>query len=540
VGDPRQAQLVAHQAARQELWALALRYRAVVVGAALVAVVAAVFPSVTPGRVLGEFYGSPRASALARGSRNAGQAPAGLTQGLSSPPRTRGLAGGELGPGTGPVGGTGPVAGTSPAAGGLAPSSGGAGGFPAPSSSLPGLAPAPIEPATGGSAGAPSCPLPAPQLPVTVPQVDALLQALSGLCAVLTTVPSLASELPSILADLPSSAQSEQLPPPLASFVQELAFDVLIPLLSVLPLPASFPGESALTGGRLPSGGSAADPLSGLLGGSAGPGGVPLSFLTAQGADPPSSRGGPGDPPSYQGAAFGVPQDPSGSATGRDPQRPSAMDLLVGLVPGTTLPASLARMLPPLTEAGFPVAVVLFPAVTADSPGDLAAWASRVAAQLPAGSALELASSPLRPDGRGFGPSLPAEELADVLAHLGQARTRRISTGLFVPASAPAGGTWLGALAAALGPAGLGPGRALGLLQADLVDPSPGARTCRASLEALLSELQRSSLGSVPLAVTQAGPEGTFVGCPVPSPGSQDPTRPGLLVAEPVLSGVWR
>lgn len=222
--------------ARVLLRVLARRYAALPVAAGFLALVATVFPSTVRLAVAGPLTSGP--------SRLSAPSAAAPSVRLSSSPSTAPVASnGALSASSAASqqGGTGV-----PAVAEGASSPPGVAGF-SPSTSS-GTSPGPITQAPPGPS-APSCPLPAvaPPGPV-VPQVYALLQAVTGLCTVAASVPGLAAQLPAILAALPSDLASGQLPPQVNQLIQQIAFQVLIPLVSVLPLPSSPASASGAQG----------------------------------------------------------------------------------------------------------------------------------------------------------------------------------------------------------------------------------------------------------------------------------------------------
>lgn len=227
-GEPGPAQLGAH--ARKYLYVLVRRYMAVPLAAGFLALVASVFPSTIPGLPAGPLA----ATALAPGSALAGtSAPAGSSSPYTSPLDGGGVAGVSRAlaglmspepPGTVAADGT-----NSSAQQGIPPDLSGGQGSPS----------APIPNAPSDPSG-PSCPLPGLSLPgPVIPEAYSFLQAVAGLCDVAASLPAFASQLPATVAALPSDLESGQLPSQVNQLIQEVAFEVVIPLVSALPLPSS-------------------------------------------------------------------------------------------------------------------------------------------------------------------------------------------------------------------------------------------------------------------------------------------------------------
>lgn len=237
-GEPGPAQLGAH--ARKYLYLLARRYMAVPLAAGFLALVASVFPSTIPGLPAGPLA----ATGLAPGATLAGtRPPAG-----SPSPYTSALDGGGVAgvsralaglvapapPGAVAADGTNPSA--QPA---NPPDVSGQQGTPPDLSGRQGSPSAPIPNAPSGPGGV-SCPLPELSLPgPVIPEAYSFLQAVAGLCDVATSLPAFASQLPAIVAALPSDLESGQLPSQVDQLIQEVAFEVVIPLVSAAPLPSS-------------------------------------------------------------------------------------------------------------------------------------------------------------------------------------------------------------------------------------------------------------------------------------------------------------
>lgn len=220
--------------ARVLLRVLARRYAALPVAAGFLALVATVFPSTVRLAAAGPLTNGPSrlsapsaAAPSVRLSSSPSAAPVASGGALSSSSAAASQQGATGAPGAAQGGGL-PQGGVSPISGSTSPG--------------------PIPRAPPGPSSA-SCPLPAvaPPGPV-VPQVYALLQAVTGLCAVAASVPGLAAQLPAILAALPSDLASGQLPPQVNQLIQQIAFQVLIPLVSVLPLPSSPASASGALG----------------------------------------------------------------------------------------------------------------------------------------------------------------------------------------------------------------------------------------------------------------------------------------------------
>jgi hypothetical protein len=233
-GEPATGEVV-RQDARVLLRVLARRYAAVPVAAGFLALVATVFPSTVRLAASGPLTTGPSrlaapsagAAPSVRLSSSASAAPVASGTGLGVPSTAASSQQSGAGVPSAPTGGSAPL-----------------GEAPISETTSPGKIPqAPAGPSSA------SCPLPtvAPPGPV-VPQVYALLQALTGLCAVAASVPGLAAQLPAILAALPSDLASGQLPPQVDQLIQQIAFQVLIPLVSVLPLPSS-PASASGAGG---------------------------------------------------------------------------------------------------------------------------------------------------------------------------------------------------------------------------------------------------------------------------------------------------
>jgi hypothetical protein len=327
-------------ASRRYLARLAHRYVALGVAAGFLAVVVTWFPSVVPDVLSAAPAPVPTTSVPAGGSRLSAR---GDTTSVVP------LASGALGPAGGSVG-----AGFPSGLGALDAGLVGTGSLPASSPAtdtggLPagGQAPAPITTTTGKPA--PTCPLRAPSLPGTaasLPQADALLEALTGLCAVATEVPGLVPQLPTILTELPGALSSGSLPPALEALVQSLAFDVVIPLVSVLPLPSSF-----------------------------GPGSGPVS-LPGFGAGAVTLGPGPAEALALVPAAHGL--APAALFALRQPNVPTA---------------PLASSLRAVIAAGVAPLLELVPAPTG-SPAAMVGWASQVAQALPAGTVIAVDATP--------------------------------------------------------------------------------------------------------------------------------------------------
>lgn len=487
------------------------RYAAIALGAGFLAMVVTFFPSTAPqlssvGTALSPVAGTPgpRTSDHASASGAAGTLPSSealLGSGGSSGSAYAGV-GGSL-TGNGFAASTAPTSSSSAIGAGGFFGSGSGDGSTVPSG---GLAPAPIKPASSGSS-APSCPLPPLSIPDAgkVPQAESLLAAVTGLCAVLTTVPALVPELPSILTALPTALAHGTLPGPLDKLVQALAFDVVIPLVSVLPLPSTIPTQ------------------------------FPAERFTQTLAMHP----GTSSPTiaSLPGNAIDAGADPAGAwpraghwATG------SVLELTQPATPSTELISALQKA----AQAEAPVTVVLSPAPTIG--GDqsaFATWLARTASEIPAG-VTTLLSARSEDSTPSTAPLAAPGELAHDLQVLRGALGAESASGLALPARAPLPSTtWWSELGSAL--------RATTAPRGPLVDlvagTISGASGCSA-LPRLASDVAAAGLGSVP-EVVSVGPEsGGFAaraaGRTCLSASAHLPATLPLLLQQDILAGTWR
>ncbi len=493
-------------AARAHVRMLGRRYAAVALGAGFLAMIVTYFPSTAPALSSIGTAPSPVAGVAGRSTADHPGAPgAAGTHPSTGLLAANGGSDGVFGTGfaSGPAGSG--LAGTT-APNGVSSDEGALGPFgsaPGSTAAGGGLAPAPIKPASGGSS-APTCPLPPLSIPDAgqVPQAESLLAAATGLCAVLTTVPALVPELPSILTELPTALAHGTLPGPLDQLIQALAFDVVIPLVSVLPLPAT----------------------------------VPTQFPTERFTQTLAWRPGEDDP--FIGTWPG-----SGTATDLGDAWQRAGRWATGVTVTLTQPAvpsaQLIGALERAAEAKVPVTVVLGPAATAAGDrGGFAAWLVRTARAVPAGVTTVV-------DARreGTAPSSgrlasPADLVRD-LQVLRNALGAEATVGLSLPAAAPLPGTaWWRELGMAL------PAEPPGGQVVDLVaDTISGAAGCSA-LGALTTDVAAAGLGAVPEVVTvgpvSGGPTALAAGrtCSV-ALAHLPATRP-LLLQQGLLSGAWR
>lgn len=483
------------RAALAHLRTLGHRYAAVAVAAGFLAVLVTWFPSTSSSLSNGASPVPVRAGGPPAGGGSTGTAsPSGTKLGaeLAASAPSVGL----LGLGSSFAGNS---AGAAPFAAGVSTPGnlGGAGSGPS-----GGLAPAPIHTAPGGSS-MPRCPLPAVAVPGTaaVPEVDALLQAVHGLCTVLAGIPELLPELPAILADLPGALRSGTLPGPLDAVVQQLAFDVVIPLLSALPLPATIPGADPVQ--VVPGLALGGNGLGGVLQGAGVVGGFAL-------ADP--VRPGPA-------AAAGW------SARLRWP-----IATTFGLVAPSLPPPGWVDQIAAAARAGVPITVVAVP--DSGGPG-LLAWAGTVARHLPGDIDLLLAVRPVATKSRS-GALLPPATIASVLAAL-HAGDPAATTGLAVTSGtlAPPARWWAGL--SALRRAGAGTGL-IGVLTTTAPD-QPGcpavAGLADGAAIAGLSEVSE-------VVATEPGPTSVLDACAAAGARGGPAADPPLVLQAPLVSGRWR
>ncbi len=495
-------------AARAHVRTLGRRYAAVALGAGFLAMVVTYFPSTAPELSSIGTMPSPVVGVSGRSTAD--------RSGAAGAAGTRPSAGSLAA-----AGGSGGVFGTGSASGlvgdGLAAPSTPNGassdeGFPGPFGSGAGstaagggLAPAPIKPASGGSS-APSCPLPPLSIPDAgqVPQAESLLAAVTGLCAVLTTVPALAPELPAILAALPTALAHGTLPGPLDQLIQALAFDVVIPLVSVLPLPST----------------------------------VPSQFPTERFTQTLAWRPGGDDPfvDTWPGSSTSTATD-LGDAWRRAGRWATGVTLVLTqpAVPSVELLGALERA----ADAKVPITVVLGPPTTAAGDrGGFAAWLARTARDLPPGvttlvDARRAGAAPS--SGRLAAPAVLVRDLQVLRSALGAEAT----IGLSLPAAASLPDTtWWRELGMAL-PAGPPGGQVVDLVAGTI----SGAAGCSA-LGALTTDVADAGLGAVPEVATvgpvSGGPTALAAGRTCSGAWAHLPAARPVLLQQGILTGTWR